>query len=194
MLALKSRTVVSPALGLVGISEFGDSALSLAEKGLMTRSMQNEPARYSRERELRLFKELGYHIDTGESTAADWVTMLISMIEHADILKQRGIAKSADSVLRAQLTSADLAQLCVPPSVKAAAAVVVAINEDGATTITCRFTTIVVATILVCCVRSSNLACFLLFLLAQTDWQQAAPFSKTLQPTFSVISVYYQKL
>jgi hypothetical protein len=137
MLALKSQSVYSPALGLVSTSEFGDSALSPAERELVPQEVLDCG---NTARELLLLQQLGYHVDTGASTAADWVSMLLdhvdtvpspSQLSTATLLKQRGVGSRAERAVRAQLASAELAKLCVQPSMKAAAAVVVAINEDG---------------------------------------------------------------
>lgn len=47
------------------------------------------------------------------------------------LLKERGIVQRAESAVRAQLTSGTIAQLNTVPSIRAAAAVIVAINTDG---------------------------------------------------------------
>lgn len=140
-LSIKSQSWCSAQLGLISTSEFGDSALSTVERGMATRGMLDGQVA---KREFLLFQQIGNHIDTGASTAADWVTMLLdhvdtvpspSKMSTSELLKQRGVAGRAESAVRAQLTSARLAQLCVKPSMKAAAAVIVAINEDGTRTL-----------------------------------------------------------
>jgi hypothetical protein len=143
VLALKSQCCYSAQLGLIGLSEFGDSNLSSAEFKMAATSQQFD-SRQIAEREFLLFQQLGCHIDTGASTSADWATMLLEHLDTApspskmsasELLKRRGVTNRAESAIRAQLTSADLAQLCVKPSTKAAAAVIVAINEDGTRTL-----------------------------------------------------------
>ena len=108
---------------------------------MATREMLD--GQHTAEREFLLFQQLGCYIDTGASTVADWFTMLLDQLDIApkpnkmttsELFKQHGFADRVESVIRAQLTSADVARLCVKPSTKAAAAVVVAINEDGTRT------------------------------------------------------------
>jgi hypothetical protein len=47
-----------------------------------------------------------------------------------DLLRERGVAKHAASLVRAQLISDELTRL--PPSVKASAAIILAVSADGA--------------------------------------------------------------